>query len=205
MDKEKKKSIFIYVGLIICFIFFSIFVFNKKGSDIVKSTTDKGTQNNTVNNIVDNTVDNINNEKEDVNKSSTKISDEENIKIESEKVVEEFLAFYHKISTLEHQKEFEKAKKLVKEELYKELEIEIIGNSSMPTSGYVYRTIERIDFTDFSFDYSNKEVYIRAKVTSNWLDENKSIIDKNEQTVYDFLVSSNNDEWKIGNIGSKVY
>ena len=59
------------------------------------------------------------------------------------------------------------------------------------------RTIERIDFTDFSFDYSNKEVYIRAKVTSNWLDENKSIIDKNEQTVYDFLVSSNNDEWKI--------
>ena len=67
------------------------------------------------------------------------------------------------------------------------------------------RTIERIDFTDFSFDYSNKEVYIRAKVTSNWLDENKSIIDKNEQTVYDFLVSSNNDEWKIGNIGSKVY
>ena len=195
MDKEKKKSIFIYVGLIICFIFFSIFVFNKKGSDIVKSTTDKGTQNNTVNNNVDNTVDNINNEKEDV----------ENIKIESEKVVEEFLAFYHKISTLEHQKEFEKAKKLVKEELYKELEIEIIGNSSMPTSGYVYRTIERIDFTDFSFDYSNKEVYIRAKVTSNWLDENKSIIDKNEQTVYDFLVSSNNDEWKIGNIGSKVY
>ena len=65
MDKEKKKSIFIYVGLIICFIFFSIFVFNKKGSDIVKSTTDKGTQNNTVNNNVDNTVDNINNEKEE--------------------------------------------------------------------------------------------------------------------------------------------
>lgn len=205
MDKEKKKSIFIYVGLIICFIFFSIFVFNKKGSDIVKSTTDKGTQNNTVNNNVDNTVDNINNEKEDVNKSSTKISDEENIKIESEKVVEEFLAFYHKISTLEHQKEFEKAKKLVKEELYKELEIEIIGNSSMPTSGYVYRTIERIDFTDFSFDYANKDAYIRVKVTSNWLDENKSIINKNEQTVYDFLVNSNNNEWKIVNISVEVY
>ena len=201
MDKEKKKSIFIYVGLIICFIFFSIFVFSKQDSDIVESTTDKSTQNN----IVDNIVDNINNKKEDENKSSTKISAEENIKIESEKVVEEFLAFYHKISTLEHQKEFEKAKKLVKEELYKELEIEIIGNSSMPTNGYVYRTIERINFTDFSFDYSNKEVYIRAKVTSNWLDENKSIIDENEQTVYDFLVSSNNDEWKIGNIASKVY
>ncbi|MBQ9000016.1 MAG: hypothetical protein IJ086_15170 [Clostridium sp.] len=203
MDKEKKKSIFIYIGLIICFIFFSIFVFSKKDSNIVGSTTDKATQNNTVNNIVDNAVDNIVNKNE--NKSSTKISDEENIKIESEKVVEEFLNLYHKISTLEHQKEFEKAKNLVKEELYKELEMEIIGNSSMPTNGYVYRTIERIDFTDFSFDYSNKEVYIRAKVTSNWLDENKSIIDENEQTVYDFLVSSNNDEWKIGNIGSKVY
>ena len=194
MDKEKKKSIGVYIGLVICFILFSIFVFSKKDSNNTENTINKK--------IESNIIESDNNDK---NTSSTKISDEENIKIESEKVVEEFLAFYHKISTLEHQKEFEKAKKLVKEELYKELEIEIIGNSSMPTSGYVYRTIERIDFTDFSFDYSNKEVYIRAKVTSNWLDENKSIIDKNEQTVYDFLVSSNNDEWKIGNIGSKVY
>ena len=194
MDKEKKKSIGVYIGLVICFILFSIFVFSKKDSNNTENTINKK--------IESNIIESDNNDK---NTSSTKISDEENIQNESEKVVEEFLAFYHKISTLEHQKEFEKAKKLVKEELYKELEIEIIGNSSMPTSGYVYRTIERIDFTDFSFDYSNKEVYIRAKVTSNWLDENKSIIDKNEQTVYDFLVSSNNDEWKIGNIGSKVY
>ena len=194
MDKEKKKSIGVYIGLVICFILFSIFVFSKKDSNNTENTINKK--------IESNIIESDNNDK---NTSSTKISDEENIQNESEKVVEEFLAFYHKISTLEHQKEFEKAKKLVKEELYKELEIEIIGNSSMPTSGYVYRTIERIDFTDFSFDYANKDAYIRVKVTSNWLDENKSIINKNEQTVYDFLVNSNNNEWKIGNIGSKVY
>ena len=41
--------------------------------------------------------------------------------------------------------------------------------------------------------------------TSNWLDENKSIINKNEQTVYDFLVNSNNNEWKIVNISVEVY
>lgn len=197
MDKEKKKSIGIYIGLVICFIVFSIFVFTKKDSDDTESTVDKK--------IESNIVESGNNDKEDENTSPTKISDEEKIKNESEKVVEEFLNSYHKISSLEPQKEFKKAKKLVKEELFKELEMEIIGNSSMPTNGYVYRTIERIDFNDFSFDYANKDAYIRVKVTSNWLDENKSIIDKNEQTVYDFLVNSNNNEWKIVNISSKVY
>ena len=181
MDKEKKKSIGVYIGLVICFILFSIFVFSKKDSN------------------------NTENDNNDKNTSSTKISDEENIQNESEKVVEEFLNSYHKISSLEPQKEFKNAENLVEEELYKELEIEVIGNASMPTNGYIYRTIEKIDFTDFSFDYANKDAYIRVKVTSNWLDENKSIINKNEQTVYDFLVNSNNNEWKIVNISVEVY
>lgn len=197
MDKEKKKSIFLYIGVVICFIVFSIFVFNKKYSNNTENTIDKK--------IESNIIESGNNDKDDKNTLHTKISDEEKIKNESEKVVEEFLNLYHKISSLEPQNEFKNAEKLVKEELYKELEMEVIGNSSMPTNGYVYRTIERIDFTDFSFDYANKDAYIRVKVTSNWLDKNKSIIDKNEQTVYDFLVNSNNNEWKIVNISSKVY
>lgn len=197
MDKEKKKSIRIYIALVICFIVFSIFVFSKKDSNKTENTIDKK--------IESNIIESSNNDKEDKNTSPTKISDEEKIRNESEKVVEEFLNLYHKISSLEPQKEFKKAEKLVKEELYKELEMEVIGNSSMPTNGYIYRTIERINFTDFSFDYANKDAYIRVKVTSNWLDENKSIIDKNEQTVYDFLVNSNNNEWKIVNISSEVY
>ena len=53
---------------------------------------------------------------------------QENIQNESEKVVEEFLNSYHKISSLEPQKEFKNAENLVEEELYKELEIEVIGN-----------------------------------------------------------------------------
>ena len=156
MDKEKKKSIGVYIGLVICFILFSIFVFSKKDSNNTENTINKK--------IESNIIESDNNDK---NTSSTKIS--------------------------------------VEEELYKELEIEVIGNASMPTNGYIYRTIEKIDFTDFSFDYANKDAYIRVKVTSNWLDENKSIINKNEQTVYDFLVNSNNNEWKIVNISVEVY
>ena len=194
MDKEKKKSIGVYIGLVICFILFSIFVFSKKDSNNTENTINKK--------IESNIIESDNNDK---NTSSTKISDEENIQNESEKVVEEFLNSYHKISSLEPQKEFKNAENLVEEELYKELEIEVIGNASMPTNGYIYRTIEKIDFTDFSFDYANKDAYIRVKVTSNWLDENKSIINKNQQTVYDFLVNSNNNEWKIVNISVEVY
>lgn len=197
MDKEKKKSIGIYIGLVICFIVFSIFIFSKKDSNNTENTIDKK--------IESNIIESDNNDKEDKNTSPTKISDEENIQNESEKVVEEFLNLYHKISSLKPQKEFKNAKNLVEEELYKELETEVIGNASMPTNGYIYRTIDRIDFTDFSFDYANKDAYIRVKVTSSWLDENKSIIDKNEQTVYDFLLNSNNNEWKIVNISSIVY
>ena len=161
------------------------------------------TERNTINKKIESNI--IESDNNDKNTSSTKISDEENIQNESEKVVEEFLNSYHKISSLEPQKEFKNAENLVEEELYKELEIEVIGNASMPTNGYIYRTIEKIDFTDFSFDYANKDAYIRVKVTSNWLDENKSIINKNEQTVYDFLVNSNNNEWKIVNISVEVY
>ena len=130
MDKEKKKSIGVYIGLVICFILFSIFVFSKKDSNNTENTINKK--------IESNIIESDNNDK---NTSSTKISDEENIQNESEKVVEEFLNSYHKISSLEPQKEFKNAENLVEEELYKELEIEVIGNASMPTNGYIYRTM----------------------------------------------------------------
>ena len=41
MDKEKKKSIGVYIGLVICFILFSIFVFSKKDSNNTENTINK--------------------------------------------------------------------------------------------------------------------------------------------------------------------
>ena len=102
MDKEKKKSIGVYIGLVICFILFSIFVFSKKDSNNTENTINKK--------IESNIIESDNNDK---NTSSTKISDEENIQNESEKVVEEFLNSYHKISSLEPQKEYKNAENLV--------------------------------------------------------------------------------------------
>ena len=80
MDKEKKKSIGVYIGLVICFILFSIFVFSKKDSNNTENTINKK--------IESNIIESDNNDK---NTSSTKISDEENIQNESEKVVQESL------------------------------------------------------------------------------------------------------------------
>ena len=165
MDKEKKKSIGVYIGLVICFILFSIFVFSKKDSNNTENTINKK--------IESNIIESDNNDK---NTSSTKISDEENIQNESEKVVEESLNSYHKISSLEPQKEFKNAENLVEEELYKELEIEVIGNASMPTNGYIYRTIEKIDFTDFD----NEETTFALSTSENLTKSNS----------YSFLIPS---------------
>ena len=66
MDKEKKKSIGVYIGLVICFILFSIFVFSKKDSNNTENTINKK--------IESNIIESDNNDK---NTSSTKISDED--------------------------------------------------------------------------------------------------------------------------------
>ena len=75
MDKEKKKSIGVYIGLVICFILFSIFVFSKKDSNNTENTINKK--------IESNIIESDNNDK---NTSSTKISDEENIQNESDAI-----------------------------------------------------------------------------------------------------------------------
>ena len=62
MDKEKKKSIGVYIGLVICFILFSIFVFSKKDSNNTENTINKK--------IESNIIESDNNDK---NTSSTKL------------------------------------------------------------------------------------------------------------------------------------
>ena len=48
MDKEKKKSIGVYIGLVICFILFSIFVFSKKDSNNTENTINKKIESNII-------------------------------------------------------------------------------------------------------------------------------------------------------------
>ena len=75
---------------------------------------DSNNTENTINKKIESNI--IESDNNDKNTSSTKISDEENIQNESEKVVEEFLNSYHKISSLRsHKKNLKNAENLVEE------------------------------------------------------------------------------------------
>lgn len=193
MSKERKKSIIIYIIILILFSIFSIYIVTK---------------NNTINDTISTkNKENVNIENEITSSKNLDTSSDE-IGSEYEKecinTVKDFLKYYHSINDLNHLDEFEKVKDKVVEPLFVELKNEVIGSSSMPTNGYIFRTIEKLNVYDYEFDDTNKSITLKAKVYSNWLDKDKAIASKNELTEYDFLLINDMGKWKISQISSDI-
>ena len=194
MDKNRKKNLKIYLVFLISFLIFSIYGFIKfNGNAKEKINNSKSIECN-----LDNKTDN-----ENENKPIEKVGSE--YKNKSIDIVKRFLKSYHLIESTKPINEFEKAKDLVAEQLYLELEQEVIGNASVPNKGLIYRTIESMKVYDYSFDDESKEIHVKADVYSNWLNENKKISAKNELTKYDFLITNFSGDWKISQITSEIY
>lgn len=192
MNKQRIKNIIIYIIIVLLFIVFSLYIVTRN-KDNNKTTNTKPKDE-----IVTNIDSNDNNE--DINKDEIGSEYEK----DSKNIVNEFLKSYHLINDIDPLKSFENAKKIVVEPLYMELKNEVVGISLMNTNGFVYRTIEDMKIYDYSFDDANKNINIKAKVYSNWLDKDKSISSKNEITEYDFLLINDMGNWKISQMSSSI-
>ncbi|MDU4843973.1 MAG: hypothetical protein E6342_17685 [Clostridium sp.] len=196
MEKERKKNIIIYVLILVSFILFSIIVVKNMNENDNKNITNHDTK----------VEDNIVVEDKSTNEKSTKKDDE--IEIQSEKecksVVTKFLKNYHKIDDEDVLNHIDNAKDTLVEQLYLQLRDEVKEIDRMPKHGYIYRTVEEIKICDYKFNSESKDIVIGAKVYSNWLDKDKSIVAKNELTEYSFLLINDMGKWKIGEISSDI-
>lgn len=200
MDENKKKNLKIYVILLISFLIFSIYGFIKFNKNSKENINNSQSVKCNLNNKKDDKKNES--ENENVNKPSEEVGDK--YKEKSINIVKEFLKSYHLIDSKKPINEFKKSKDILSESLYLELEKEVVGNASIPSEGLVYRTIERMEVYDYSFDDESKEIHIRADVYSNWLNEDKKISAKNELTKYDFLITNSGD-WKISQFTTEIY
>ena len=192
MDKNRKKNLKIYLVFLISFLIFSIYGFVKfNGNTKEKINNSKSIKCN------------LDNQNGNENKTIEEVGSE--YKNKSIDIVKRFLKSYHLIESTKPINEFEKTKDIVAEQLYLELEHEVIGNASVPNKGLIYRTIESMRVYDYSFDDESKEIHVKADVNSNWLNENKKISAKNELTKYDFLITNFNGDWKISQITTEIY
>lgn len=196
MEKERKKNIIIYILILVSFILFSIIVVKNMNENDNKNVTNDDVK----------VEDNIVVEDKSINKNSIKKDDE--IAIQSEKecknVVTKFLKNYHEVNDEDTLKNLKKIKDTMVEPLYFQLKEEIKGIDKMPKNDYIYRTIEKISIYDYKFNSESKDITLSAKVYSNWLDKDKSIISKNELTEYTFVLINDMDKWKIGEISSDI-
>ncbi|RGX06268.1 hypothetical protein [Paraclostridium sordellii] len=194
IDENKKKNLKIYLIFLISFLVFSIYGFMKfNGNTKEKINNSKS--------VKCNLEDESNNENE--SKPIEQIgSDYKNKSID---IVKRFLKSYHLIESTKPINEFEKVKDIVADQLYLELEHEVVGNASVPNKGLIYRTIEDMKVYDYTFDDESKEIHVKADIHSNWLNENKQISLKNELTKYDFLITNFSGDWKISQITTEIY
>lgn len=194
VDENKKKNLKIYLVFLISFLVFSIYGFMKFN----KNTKEKINNSNSIKCNLENE-----NDSENESKHIEEIGSE--YKNNSINIVKRFLKSYHLIESTKPINEFEKVKDIVADQLYLELEHEVIGNASVPNKGLIYRTIEDMKVYDYSFDDESKEIHVKASVHSNWLNENKKISSKNELTKYDFLITNFSGDWKISQIATEIY
>ena len=201
MDNNKKKNLKIYILFLISFLMFSIYGFSQlqgKADNPVKvhpKIEDKVVTKNTIKK--EKTVDC----KE--LKNIDRVGDEyEKVSID---IVNNFLKSYHLIETNTPLDAFKKAKDIVVEPLYLELEKEVVGNASVKNNGLVYRTIENTKIHSYTFNEDSKDINIKASVYSNWLNKDKEISLKNELTRYNFLITNDNGDWKISQFTTEVY
>lgn len=195
MDKNRKNNLRIYLVFLISFLIFSIYGymnFNKK----TKEKIDKPNTENTIEIASEKTT---NNEI----KSNEEVGSE--YKDTSIDLVKRFLKSYHLIQSTNPVDDFKKSKDVLADQLYLELENEVIGNASVENKGLVYRTIEDMKVYDYSFDDYSKEIHVKAEVYSNWLNNDKKISSKNELTKYDFLITNFSGDWKISQITTEIY
>lgn len=195
MNKDKKRNLRIYLVFLVSFLIFSIYGFinfNKKP----KEKIDKPNTENTLE-VANEEI--TNNEIKSIDEVGSEYKDT------SIDLVKKFLKSYHLIQSTNPIDDFKKSKDILADQLYLELENEVIGNASVENKGLVYRTIEGMKVYDYSFDDYSKEIHIKADVHSNWLNNDKKISSKNELTKYDFLITNFNGDWKISQITTEIY
>jgi len=196
VEKERKKNIIIYVFILISFILFSIIVVKNMNENDNKNVTNDDIK----------VEDNIVIEDKSINEKKTTTDDEIEIQSEEEckSVVTKFIKNYHEVNDEDSLKSLKKIKDTMVEPLYSQLKEEIEGIDKMPKNDYIYRTIEKISIYDYKFNSESKDITLSAKVYSNWLDKDKSIVSKNELTEYSFLLINDMGKWKIGEISSDI-
>lgn len=195
MNKDKKINLRIYLVFLVSFLIFSIYGFinfNKKP----KEKIDKPNTENTLE-VANEEI--TNNEIKSIDEVGSEYKDT------SIDLVKKFLKSYHLIQSTNPIDDFKKSKDILADQLYLELENEVIGNASVENKGLVYRTIEDMKVYDYSFDDYSKEIHIKADVHSNWLNNDKKISSKNELTKYDFLITNFSGDWKISQITTEIY
>lgn len=194
IDENKKKNLKIYSIFLISFLVFSVYGFLTFNGNIKENIKDSKS-----------VKCNLEDENKIVNESKPIEEIGSEYKNKSIDIVKKFLKSYHLIESTKPINEFEKSKDVVADQLYLELEHEVIGNATVPNKGLIYRTIEEMKVYDYSFDDESKEIHVKADVHSNWLDENKKISLKNELTKYDFLITNFSGDWKISQITTEIY
>ena len=174
MNDSRKRTILLFLTVVVMFFLISIFTLNNK-----KNNTD-------LNDKV-------------VEKIEHNLKDEDKVKKETYKTVEEFTKAYHLISKDNNVNRLKSVKKLIVEPLYLDLEEGIKIDEEMPKNGYVYRTIEDMSIVDFKV-IDDTSVMWEANVWSDWTDEKGTLTDYNIMTIYKILLVNDNGTWKIGQL-----
>lgn len=180
---NRKRNITIYIIIVITFIIVSFYLFSNKKLD---STDNDKVENSSV--------------------SSNKIDDislnyyEEDV----QKIVTDFINNYHKIDSISRLESFKNTKDILTTDCYENLFDTVYAEDNLPRNGYVYRTIEKKTFYDYQYDSSTNRIKITSKVYSNWLDEDKNLVAKNELTEYKFSIIMLKNELKIDSVKSKI-
>lgn len=197
MDNQRKKNIITFIIILIVFIIFSVVMLLERKESSIKEPPKKEEITQSLDEEITD---------KDLETSVEEEVDEGSLyEKECKETVKEFISIYHLKDTDDPIGKFEeKGKDLLTEPYYDEFKEVVIGENTLPKNGYVYRTVEKLKIYDYSFNEEEKEATLKAKVNSNWLDENKNVVHENELTEYTFLLTNVMGKWKIGLLSAKI-
>ncbi len=182
MNNNRKRTLLLFSIVVFMFFLISIFILNNRKSNETEKYDNLHIKSNDV-----------------INKIDHSLKDEDKIKKETYKIVEEFVKAYHFISADNNLNRLNSVKQFIVEPLYLDLEEGIKSEEEMPKNGYIYRSIEDISIVDFKV-VDDTSVMWEVDVWSDWTDEKGTLTDYNIMTIYKILLVNDNGSWKIGQL-----
>lgn len=197
MDNQRKKNLTTYSIILVVFAIFSFIMLMERRKSDVQEVPKKEE----VTQSLDEEI-----KEEDLETSADEEVDEGSLyEKECKETVKEFISIYHLRDTDDPIGKFEeKGEELLTEPYYNEFKEVVIGENTLPKNGYVHRTVEDLKIYGYYFNEEEKEATLKAKVNSNWLDENNNVVYENELTEYTFLLTNVMGKWKIGLLSAEI-